>query len=143
MDPLDEILSFGAPEKPNLAEALKQIRDQKAEKKPKSKKWSSSTQSDSDSSAEGGLGCVATCLRITSVLYVLVKFAKHSTVDGHKRGRKRQRKRCDSERGSVATRLKQQAAALELSLDTHSSPQRHEDGYVFNLGIVYTCTTTM
>lgn len=44
---MDEIFSFGPP-KLNLAEALKKTKLKKVDIKPKSKKWSSSTQSDSD-----------------------------------------------------------------------------------------------
>ena len=50
---MEEILSFGAPEKLNLAAALKKLRQEKAEKKPKSNKWSSGGGSDSDSCDEG------------------------------------------------------------------------------------------
>lgn len=46
---MDEILSFGGPRKLKLADALKQAKTKsKKDVKPKSAKWSSSSQPDSD-----------------------------------------------------------------------------------------------
>ena len=51
---MDEILTFSGTGKLNLAAALKQTQLRRPQAKPKSKKWSSSTNSDSGSSCGEG-----------------------------------------------------------------------------------------